>query len=228
MAKIIAIGNQKGGTGKTTVTCLLSNALSAPPFNLRVYVADCDPQQSIIKRRRQDHDDDTPPPYPVAYFETFGLLQHEIKELDEQNDVVFLDLPGRLDAAKDGTLYFLHLVDLLLIPFAPGNYALESTIDYLKIAVKIRDRRKASGRPMQVVGFVNFFEGGRTVDDRWLLKELAELQKITGIEIMKNNLQKYAIFRAVDTFTSLYNNHSNDRATVNFSNFVDEFKTLIK
>jgi cellulose biosynthesis protein BcsQ len=51
MAKIIAIGNQKGGTGKTTVTCLAANALSRPPFNLRVFVADCDPQQSIIRRR---------------------------------------------------------------------------------------------------------------------------------------------------------------------------------
>ena len=227
MSKIIAIGNQKGGTGKTTVTCLLANALSAPPFDLRVYVADCDPQQSIVKRRHQDHDDDTPP-YHVEHFPTFKLLQREIEALDKKNDVLFLDMPGRLDADKDGTLYFLHLVDLLLIPFTPGNYALESTIDYLKIALKIRDLRQATGRPLQVVGFINFFEGGRTVDDRWLIKELVELQKITGIEIMKNSLQKYAIFRAVDTFTSLYNRQSNDRATLNFSNFVDELKALIK
>ena len=99
MSKIICFGNQKGGSGKTTTTCLTANSLSAAPFNLRVYVCDCDPQQSIIRRRLADQRvNDQVPPYQVG-FKTLAQLQQDIIEIDKQNDVVFLDLPGKLDSS---------------------------------------------------------------------------------------------------------------------------------
>jgi len=232
MSKIIAIGNQKGGTGKTTVTCLLANALSQPPFNLRVFVADCDPQQSIIRRRLSDQKQTSEPaPYPVAFYNTLAELQADIERLDKDNDIVFLDLPGRLDtwrpADQQETTRFLQYVDFLFIPFCPGNYALESTLDYLRIVVKIAHLRKANPRPLSVVGFVNQYEGGRTVDDRALLQDIAELQDVVKIGWMETRLQRYALFRAIDTFTTFYDQAGADKATQNISKFITEFKKTI-
>ena len=232
MSKIIAIGNQKGGTGKTTVTCLLANALSQPPFNLKIFVADCDPQQSIIRRRLSDQKQTSDPaPYKVAFYNTLSELQADIERLDKENDVLFLDLPGRLDtwrpAEQQETARFLQYVDILFIPFCPGNYTLESTLDYLRTVLKIAHLRKENPRPMSVVGFINLYEGGRTVDDRALLEEVAEIQVLTKIKFLETRLQRYALFRAIDTFTTFYDQAGADRATQNISKFITEFKKSI-
>jgi len=232
MSKIIAIGNQKGGTGKTTVTCLLANALSQAPFNLKIFVADCDPQQSIIRRRLADQQQTSEPaPYKVAFFNTLAEMQADIERLDREHDVVFLDLPGRLDTwrptEQQETARFLQYVDALLIPFCPGNYALESTLDYLKTVLKIAHLRKDNPRPMSVVGFVNLYEGGRTVDDRALLDEVSEIQVLTKIKFLETRLQRYALFRAIDTFTSFFDQSGTDRATLNITKFITEFKKAI-
>ena len=232
MSKIIAIGNQKGGTGKTTVTCLLANALSQPPFNLKIFVADCDPQQSIIRRRLSDQKQTSDPaPYKVAFYNTLSELQADIERLDKENDVLFLDLPGRLDtwrpADQQETARFLQYVDILFIPFCPGNYTLESTLDYLRTVLKIAHLRKENPRPMSVVGFINLYEGGRTVDDRALLEEVAEIQVLTKIKFLETRLQRYALFRAIDTFTTFFDQAGADRATLNISKFITEFKKSI-
>lgn len=233
MAKIIAVGNQKGGTGKTTVTCLAANALSSSPFNLRVFVADCDPQQSIIRRRLADQQQTAEvPPYRVAFYGTLAELQRDVERLDSEHDVVFIDLPGRLDtwrpADQQEVTRFLQYVDVLFVPFTPGNYTLESTLDYLRTVLKIAASRAQSPRPLSVVGFVNMFEGGRTTDDKTLLADVAELRAVANIGFMETRLQRYSLFRNVDTFTSFYDASSNDRAVANFSGFIDELKTKLK
>lgn len=232
MAKIIAIGNQKGGTGKTTVTCLLANALSGAPFNRRVFVADCDQQQSIIKRRLADQQITADlPPYQVA-FKSLPELQRDIEQLDQDHDVVFIDLPGRLDihrqADQQEITKFLQYVDYLFVPITPGNYALASTLDYLRAVQKIAATRATAPRPLRVVGFVNMYEGGRTIDDKALADELDDLRVLVKIPFLKTRLQRYALFRNVDTFNSFYDPASADRAVGNFSAFLDELKKVIK
>lgn len=232
MAKIIAIGNQKGGTGKTTVTCLAANALSSAPFNQRVFIADCDQQQSIIRRRLADQQA-TPdvPPYQVA-FKALPELQRDIEQIDHDHDVVFIDLPGRLDihrpADQQEITKFLQYVDFLFVPFTPGNYALASTLDYLRAVQKIAATRSTAPRPLRVVGFVNMYEGGRTIDDRALSDELDDVRVLVKIPFMETRLQRYALFRNVDTFTTFYDPDSTDRAVANFSAFLDELKAIIK
>ena len=233
MAKIIAIGNQKGGTGKTTVTCLAANALSRPPFNLRVFVADCDPQQSIIRRRLADQQQTADlAPYRVAYFNSLAELQRDINQIDREHDVVFVDLPGRLDthrpADQQEITKYLQYVDFLFVPFTPGNYSLESTLDYLRAVLKIAATRSTAPRPLTVVGFANMYEGGRTTDDRLLVDEIADLRTVVNIRFMETRLQRYALFRNVDTFTSFYSPGTTDKAQANFSAFLDELQSVIK
>ena len=231
MSKIISFGNQKGGTGKTTSTCLTANALASSPFNQRVFVADCDSQQSIIRRRLADQRLTADvPPYQVA-FKPLAELQRDIIELDKTHDVVFLDLPGKLDSAHADDQHtiakYLQYVDFLFIPFCPGNYSLESTLDYLRFSLKIKQARSATPRPLEIVGFINLFEG-RTLDDKYLLDEINDLRAVVNIRWMDTRLQRYALFRNVDTFTTFYEPATTDKAKMNLCAFVDELKKVIQ
>lgn len=224
MSKILCFGNQKGGTGKTTATCLAANALAASPFMRRVYVCDCDPQQSIIRRRLADQrTTDQIPPYPAA-FKSLAELQRDIIEIDKQYDVVFLDLPGKLDSSHPEDQHtianFLQYVDYLFIPFTAGNYALESSLDYLRAALKIRQARSGSPRPLSVAGFFNMAE--RSLDDKFLLAEIADLRAMVNIEFLDARLQRYALFRNVDTYASFYDPGSPDKAKANVSAWIGD------
>jgi cellulose biosynthesis protein BcsQ len=224
MAKIICFGNQKGGSGKTTATCLVANALASSPFSRRVFVCDCDPQQSIIRRRLADQrTTDQIPPYQVA-FKSLAELQRDVIALDKSNDFIFLDLPGKLDSSQPDDQHtiakFLQYVDVLVIPFTPGNYSLESTLDYLRAALKIRQARSGTPRPLDVVGFINMAE--RTLDDKYLLDEIADLRAVVNIQFLETRLQRYALFRNVDTLTSFYQPGTADKAKANLTAFLDE------
>lgn len=228
MSKILCFGNQKGGSGKTTATCLAANALASAPFSRRVYVCDCDPQQSIIRRRLSDQrTTDQIPPYQVA-FKSLPELQRDIIDLDKQHDVVFLDLPGKLDSSHPDDQHtiasFLQYVDVLFIPFTPGNYSLESTLDYLRAALKIKQARSGSPRPLDVVGFINMAE--RTLDDKYLQEEIADLRAVVNVQFLNNRLQRYALFRNVDTLTSFYEPGSADKAKANLTAFLDELTKI--
>ena len=197
MAMIITVATQKGGVGKTTVTALLANALSAAPFNYRVFVADCDPQQSLIRRRLADQRDnpDATPPYKIEAM-TLPALQSEIKALNEANDFILIDLPGRLDsnsATDQHTIAkYLQYPDILLLPFTPGNYSMESTLEYLRFSMKVRQQRSTTPK-LVLIGFVNQYEG-RTVDDRVLIESIEELRTVVNVPFLNSKLQRLALF----------------------------------
>lgn len=207
---------------------MLANALAGDPFGYRVYVADCDAQQSLIRRRLADQRErpDDPAPYKVEHL-NIATLQREIPVLDKQNDFVFIDLPGRLDSTSADDQHtiakYLQYPDFLLLPFTPGNYSLESTLDYLRFAMKVRQQRSTTPRQLHLFGFVNLYEG-RTLDDRVLLEEIAELQTMVNVPFIVSRLQRFALFRNVDTFTSFYDPTTTDKAKANFTTFLNELK----
>ncbi|MCB0517318.1 MAG: ParA family protein [Lewinellaceae bacterium] len=233
MSKIIMFGNQKGGVGKTTLTCLCANAMSAKPFAENVSVVDADKQQSIVKRRLADlqyFDGETP--YQVLQM-TLGDFQNKnrgIYKLVQDHEYVFVDVAGKLDTnmsvEEQEITKYLQYVHYLFIPFVPGNYSLESTTDYLKTVLKLKAKRDKAGRPLEIIGFVNMSEA-QTLDDRFLLEELEELKIMVNIRWMEAPLSRYALFRNADTLTSFYSKQSKDRAVINFTKWFDEFNKII-
>ncbi len=226
MSKIIMFGNQKGGVGKTTLTCLCANAMSTAPFSETVVVVDADKQQSIVKRRLADlqyFDGETP--YQVSQM-TIGDFQNKnrgIYKLVQDHAYVFVDVAGKLDTnmsvEEQEITKYLQYVHYLFIPFVPGNYSLESSTDYLKTVLKLKAKRDKSGRPLEIIGFVNMSEA-QTLDDRFLLEEIEELKVMVNIRWMEAPLSRYALFRNVDTLTSFYAPKSKDRAAIKFHKVV--------
>lgn len=230
MSKIALFGSQKGGVGKSTLTALTAAALSSPPFSRRVYVADLDPQQSLIRRRLADlRDFDGIPPYKLEAL-TFAELLGEVDRLDRDFDLVLLDVHGKLDAhlapdAQEITKLLL-LADVLLVPITPGNFSLDSTLDYLKTAFKVKARR--ADRPLEIFALVNMHEPG-TIDARLLGEEIAEIRAmIPALRVINTPLNRYATFRAIDTLASLYDPTSADKARANFREWIEELAEILK
>ena len=226
MAQIIAIANQKGGVGKSTVTLLAATALSQPPFSYQVAVVDVDPQQSISRRRSYDLDGFTDPlPYEVLTY-NFATFRQQVKALDERYQVIFLDVPGKLDtgAGKDSeAVQALQYVDLVLVPFTPGNFSLDATLDYLKAALAVKQQRP----DLRLVAFRNMHRE-RSRHGRQLAGELDELATITSVPVMSEPLKRYSEFEDADSLASLHSRTSSSPARQNFTRWLDELDGLIK
>ena len=226
-------GSQKGGVGKSTLTCLAANALSSPPFGRSAAVVDADKQQSIIKRRLADLQDfGGVPPYDVKAWtlSQFQDKERGIYKLANEVEFILVDAAGKLDTnlppEQQEILSFLQYVHVLFIPFVPGNYAMQSNLDYLSGVLKLRAERQKQGRPLDVVGLVNISEA-RTLDDKFLMDELDTLKSMVNIRWMDAAVNRYALFRNVDTLTTFYDATSSDKAKQNFSTWFDEFYKII-
>jgi len=225
MPKIIAVGNQKGGVGKSTVTMLAATALSQPPFNYSVTVIDIDRQQSISDRRKLDlHGFTGVIPYPVETL-NFKTFQFRANELYSRYDLIFLDVAGKLDteqASNSEAVQALQYVDVLLIPFTPGNFALSATLEYLRIALAVKQQRP----DLEIYGFRNMHRE-RSRHGAALAEEIDELTQITAIPIMQAPLKRYSEFEDADTITSLYAPDSASPARQNFAQWIDELNKIL-
>ena len=212
------------------MTSLCANTLSLAPFSAKVLVIDSDPQQSIIRRRLEDLQGfEEATPYKI---EAMNLkdLQRDIGQLDQTYDYIFIDVAGKLDSnipvEQQEITKFLQYVDYLFVPFVPGNYSLQSSLDYLKTVLKIKKQRSNRPRQLHITACINMFEQ-RTLDDRFLLEEIEELKTFINIKFMETELKRYALFRNTDTLLSFYDKKSSDKAKQNMVQWFDELLKII-
>lgn len=229
MSKIIIFGNQKGGVGKSQCTAMAAVALSQAPFNLRVCIVDIDDQKSLVTARKLDQKAyGAGEPFPVLDY-TVSQLQEEIVNLNRDYQVLFIDTPGRLDNRRDALnqeiTKALMYADYLFMPFAGGNYNLESTLKYLHFVTQIKVARALSERQLQLYGFVNMFYQ-RSRHSASLLSDIRQLSDAGHLDFMRNPLNDYSLFADADTYTSLYSPDSADPAKVNFVLWMNEFCKL--
>ncbi len=232
MAQIISFANQKGGVGKSTATLLAATALSQPPFSYDVVVVDIDPQQSISKRRSYDLDGhEAPLPYDVLTYD-FATFTRQVKALDKRYQIIFLDVPGKLDIPteeerKKGkeeseAIQALQYIDIVLVPVTPGNFGLDATLVYLKAVLTVQQQRK----DLRLVAFRNMHRE-RSRHGRQLAGELDELAALTAVPVMEAALKRYSDYEDADTLTTLYAPDSSSPARQNFTAWLDELHTLI-
>lgn len=229
MSKIVAFGNQKGGVGKSTVIAMAANALSQAPFNINLCVVDCDRQQSLVEARSFDDEDTEQTPYPI-YGMSVDELQDKIYDLDAQYDLILIDTAGRLDntvaVENQEITKALMYADYLFIPFRAGSFNLEASIEYLKVANKLKELRKDSARPLQYFGFVNMYKD-RSKTNAFLVSEIEHL-RTQGIPFMLCRLRNYTLFEEIDTLSSYYDVNANNKAKLNFTVWLNEFIKILK
>jgi chromosome partitioning protein len=134
---IIIIGNQKGGAGKSTLTLLLANFLTAGK-KCNVTVIDMDYQQSIAQKFDKAKVLENAEPYQVipANLESYPVLRELLGRNDK--DITLIDLPGKLD--DDGLLPVFNSADLVICPFAYDEFTFESTVLFTVVLRKINPK----------------------------------------------------------------------------------------
>lgn len=129
----IAVLNQKGGAGKTTIAVNLARALQQR--GRRVVVADADPQGSAVRWREASGRDD----YPTVVGVDRDSFGSDVEAVLPAFDDVIIDGAPRMDA-RNATA--LRTADLVLIPVQPSAMDLWAAAD---LVAKVRERQELTG-----------------------------------------------------------------------------------
>jgi chromosome partitioning protein len=131
--KVIAVLNQKGGSGKTTISTNLARALQIEGYD--VILIDSDPQCSATKwwQLKDEH--------PLKVFPiSKPVIERSIKDIRKVDYIVIDGVPHDNEMATSA----LKAADFVLIPVTPSVYdimASRAIVDKVKDRIAITDGR---------------------------------------------------------------------------------------
>lgn len=92
-AEIIAVTQQKGGVGKSTIAMHLGAAFHE--LGKRVLIVDADGQNTLVHWSSASGDSETGIPFPVINLaEAGGQIHREIKKFINDYDIIVVDCPN--------------------------------------------------------------------------------------------------------------------------------------
>jgi chromosome partitioning protein len=154
MSQIIAIANQKGGTGKSTTAVHLVYYLAIKKgYNTLLIDADSQTSSSQWINNLEKR-------IPFKVIHEKDKLFHEIPKLAKQHDYIVVDGPaGRLD---DETKAILSWADIVLVPIQPKVLDLSSTLKAVLLINQAQEIRE--GLPKGAL-FLNRAKQGTRLKD---------------------------------------------------------------
>jgi len=123
-SKVVAVINQKGGTGKTTLTMNLAAGLARRG---RALVVDADPQGSAGHWVRMSSEQR---PFPTSVISVAGPLSREVERFRRDYEYVIVDCPPTLEGASAGAA--MSVADMVLIPVLPSPVDLWGSVRMAK------------------------------------------------------------------------------------------------
>lgn len=187
---IIAVVNQKGGAGKTTLAVHLAVYLF--DRGLKVALVDNDPQQSAARWVQRAE-----PNIECRSVHEARDLVETLDELEQSHDVVVCDGAPRLNEQTHVLMYFARRI---LIPTRPTTLDLQATIETKQAIDKVQSARLADGRgDIDVALLLNFV---RTVGN--LHKTVREALRAMDYPLARNAIgMRDAIAKAVTLQTTV-------------------------
>lgn len=177
-SRVIAVINQKGGTGKTTLTMNLAAGLARQG---RTLVVDADPQGSASQWARLATEER---PYPASVVSVAGPLGREVERFRDDYRYVVVDCPPTLETGAARAA--MSAADLVLIPVLPSPMDLWGSV---RMAKAVEDAR-LENRRLNAYLVVNQVEM-RNALSRAMEQALAEFD----IPALQAKLQRRAVYR---------------------------------
>ena len=178
VAQVFSVANQKGGTGKTTLSMNLAAGLS---LRGRTLIIDADPQGSASQWAGLSSDDR---PFPVAVIAIASNLVREIKRMREDYQYLVIDCPPTLETGVAQAA--ISASDKTIIPILPSPVDLWASV---RLADAI-EQIKIYNANLQAYILVNQLEP-RNAISRGMHQALSEFD----IPALNNCLHRRAIYK---------------------------------
>lgn len=136
-AKIIAVGNQKGGCGKTTLTMQLAGAFGR---RLEVAVVDADTQATATRWASSAPEGKTFPALITNLADTKGMIHREIEKLLPKYDLVLVDCPPAIESPATQSVFLV--ADLVVLPVIPSPPDLWAAIGIRDLVESVMPRNQ--------------------------------------------------------------------------------------
>jgi chromosome partitioning protein len=207
MSKIIAILNQKGGAGKTTLATNLARALQKAD-NESVLLVDSDPQGSARDWNAASGGELVP---------VIGLdrstLAKDIQAIKDNQDWIVIDGAPQI---AELAVAAIKCADLILIPVQPSPYdiwACEDLVDIIKARQEVTD-----GTPKAA------FIISRSIKNTQLSKEIGEALLGYGLPVFKSFTSQRVIYaKSAAIGSSVLDIEPNNEAEKEIINELKEF-----
>lgn len=186
-AKIIAVVNQKGGAGKTTVSMQLAGTFGRR--GKKVLVIDADPQATAT-RWAASAADERPFPATISGLSAAGEKVHrEVRKYVEDFDIIVIDCPPAADSPVPQSA--LLIADVGIVPVVPSPLDLWASVGIGKVIENIRDLNEQ----LQPVIMVNQCQVNTS-----LAKEAMDVLPQFGIPVLKTRLHHRTAYRQSAVF----------------------------
>lgn len=208
MAKIIAVLNQKGGAGKTTLSTNLARALKLAGH--KVLLADSDPQGSARSWNAAGNGDLVP---------VIGLdrptLSKDINAITDNKDFIIIDgAPSIAELAIEA----IKCADVILIPVQPSPYDIWACADLVDI---IKARQSVTGKPKAA------FIISRVIKNTQLSKEISEALAGYSFPIFKSFTSQRVIYPTTAAIGSTVLDDKNNEAAAEIQAITKELKEFL-
>lgn len=133
-ARILTIANQKGGSGKTTLTMTVAGALAER--GKKVLVVDADPQGTATQWSGAASEDAPFPATVIGLSAAKGRLHQLVKPLVDDYDYVLIDCPPSVE--EQASQSALLVSDVCLIPLQPTPADMWATVGAIELVARAR------------------------------------------------------------------------------------------
>jgi chromosome partitioning protein len=182
-AFVLAVGNQKGGVGKTTISMNVAAAFQSGGSDAALI--DADPQNTSLRWATSGEQS---LPMTVQSLAVAGkAVGAEIKKQSAKFDVIVVDCPGNLEDPR--TEAVLKIADFCLIPMGPSPADLFSTIAMIRVVESVRRYGNPKLQSALMLNSVN----GKTKMRQEILNLLRE-QDI-GAHLLESQVAQREVYR---------------------------------
>ncbi len=169
--KVIAVLNQKGGSGKTTIATHLARGLQLQGHS--VLLVDSDKQGSARDWRAVDEDN----PLPVIGLDR-PTLDKDLKSLSDKDFIVIDGSPQATDLAVSA----IKASDFILIPVQPSPYDVWATSDLVDI---VKQRIEMTDGNLKAAFVVS-----RAINNTNIGKEVASVLLDYGLPVLDTKIMQ--------------------------------------
>ena len=210
MCKIIAILNQKGGAGKTTIATNLAPALQLEGH--KVILVDSDPQGSARDWNAASDG---------AFVKVIGMdrstLAKDILAVVDNHDFIIIDGAPQI---ADLAIAAIKCADVILIPVQPSPYdiwACEDLVEIIKARQEITD-----GKPKAA------FVISRVIKNTQLSKEIREALEGYELPVFKNFTSQRVIYaKSASTGSTVLSSETKEEASNEIRAIAYELKDFL-